>query len=452
MIKNFKKIVVAVSLVVPALGNSQTMSVEDRLSELEANQSLNIFSFGGYLDTRFDDIDAEQKTPAQGAFKSHTQHLRLRSGLNVNAKISSKLNFFSTFATSKYFNVWQKQSAGLGTGPSFLSDAGESRAENGSQVYLEKAYADYMMNESFTFSFGRLPTMDGPPSHLSLGKARMGTYPSIGYNSSFDGVALSYNTSIADNQNFAARVLYTPFSYYSTGAGKLAGSAPEGLGDVTIGGSKINSNASLTSVMLEYAIKNTAVANNINVMAMAYQTGELAVDGALFNAGGGAGSGLLTFKVGGQVVAVEFTGIMDSGFDLGVTSLQSKVDNSGRATIPGLGSIYGFGASSEGESLSGNTTLVSARYKWNNTFIGGEYLMGGKNVFNYDPSTEVANGFYSTPGTGTHAYVLHKLAPELALRVGYMKQDYKSTPFTFGASGDTDRTITTVYTNLRLDF
>lgn len=33
-----------------------------------------------------------------------------------------------------------------------------------------------------------------------------------------------------------------------------------------------------------------------------------------------------------------------------------------------------------------------------------------------------------------------------------MKQDYKSTPFTFGASGDTDRTITTVYTNLRLDF
>jgi len=143
---------------------------------------------------------------------------------------------------------------------------------------------------------------------------------------------------------------------------------------------------------------------------------------------------------------------MDSGFDLGVTSLQSKVDNSGRATIPGLGSIYGFGASSEGESLSGNTTLVSARYKWNNTFIGGEYLMGGKNVFNYDPSTEVANGFYSTPGTGTHAYVLHKLAPELALRVGYMKQDYKSTPFTFGASGDTDRTITTVYTNLRLVF
>ncbi|NUN06468.1 MAG: DUF3373 family protein [Bdellovibrio sp.] len=451
MFYNFKKIAVAVSLIVPSFVNAQTMSVEDRLSELEANQSLNIFSFGGYLDTRYDDIDAEQTSPAQSAFKGHTQHLRLRSGLNVNAKISPKLNFFSTFATSKYFNVWQKQNTATGTQPAYLADAGESRAENGSQVYLEKAYADYMFSDSFTFSFGRLPTMDGPPSHLSLGKARMGTYPSIGYNSSFDGIAFSYNKAW-DDQSFAARVLYTPFTYNNTSAGKLVGTSPEGLSNVVIAGSKTNSVTPLTSVMFEYGIKNTGVANNINVMAMAYQTGDLAVDGAMFNAGAGAGSGLINFKVGGQVVAFELTGIMGSGFDLGVTSLQSKVDNSGTATIPGVGAIYGFGASSEGESLSGNTTLVSGRYKWNNTFIGGEYLMGGKNVFNYDPSTEVANGFYGTPGTGTHAYILHKLTPELGLRVGYMKQEYKSTPFSFGASGDTDRKITTVYTNLRLDF
>lgn len=445
-----KKIAAALLMVLPSLAGAQTMSIEDRLSELEANQSLNIFSFSGYLDTRYDDVDAEQTNPAASAFKGHTQHLRLRSGLNVNAKISPKLNFFSTFATSKYFNVWQRQSSGLGSGPSYLNDAGESRAENGSQVYLEKAYADYMFTENMTFSFGRLPTMDGPPSHLPLGKARMGTYPSIGYNSSFDGVALSYNDTIGD-QNFAARVLYTPFTYYTTSKSTVVG-APEGLNNVTVAGGKINSETSLTSVMLEYGIKNTAVANNINVMAMAYQTGNLAVDGSLFNVGGGAGSGLVEFKVGGQVVSLELTGVAGSNFDLGITSLQSKVDNSGSATVPGLGSIYGFGASSEGESLTGNTTLVSARYKWSNTYIGGEYLAGGKNVFNYDPSTEVVNGFYSTPGTGTHAYVLHKLTPELGLRVGYMKQEYKNTPFTFGASSETDRKITTVYTNLRLDF
>lgn len=364
--------------------------------------------------------------------------------------MSKKISFYSTLTASKYFNTWAVQPSGVGTAPSYLTDPSDSRAELGPQIYLEKAYADYRFAEQFTFSFGRLPTMDGPPSHLPLGKARMGTYPSMGYNAPFDGIAFSYNLPIDADQSFSARILYTPMSYYTSSTGKIGGAG--NLGNVTIAGSKINSLSDFTSLMLEYNLANTSVANKISILAMAYQTGDLPIDGSLFNAGGGAGAGLVNFKVGGQVIVAELNQIMDSGFDLAVTYLNTKVENSGTITVPGLGSIYGFGASSEGESLTGNSTLVSARYKWSDLFIGAEYLAGGKNVFNYDPATEVVNGFYSTPGTGTHAYALYKLTPELGWRLGYMKQEYKNTPFSFGASSDTDREITTYYTDLRLDF
>ncbi len=448
MLKTLIKLSVLGTLALPGFAFAAA-SLEERVAELEASQSLNIFQFSGFLGTRYDDVTAEQTYPAASAFKSHTQHLRLRSGLNVNAEVSKKISFYSTITASKYFNTWNTHASGAGTVPTYLIDPTLARGEQGTQLYLEKAYADYRFVENFAFSFGRLPTMDGPPSHLPLGKARMGTYPAIGYNAAFDGMALSYNLPM-DNSSFAARVLYTPMSSYTTSAGKLGGQG--NLGNVTIAGNKINSLSDFHSVMLEYSLGQTVVANKFNLLFLSYQTGEMALDGSQINAGAGAGSGLVNFKVGANVLVADLSQVMDSNFDFAVTHLQSKVENSGSITVTGLGTIFGFGATSAGEELTGASTLVSARYKWDDLFIGMEYLDGGKSVFNYDPSSDIVNGFYSTPGTGTHAYGLYKLTPELALRLGYMKQVYKSTPFTFGASSDTDREITTYYTDLRLDF
>ena len=434
----------------PVFAQQKSMTLEERVAELEASQSLNIFTFGGYLLTRYDGVNLKQSTPAATALEATTEHWRLDTGFNINANISNKIKFYSTVGMSKNFNAWNKQSSGVGSSPTFLPDATESRSEQGSQAYVEKAYADYTFMPNTTLSFGRLPTMDGPPSEMSLGTARMGTYPSVGYNAPFDGLALSYNLPM-DKQNLAIRVLYTPMTYMTTGAGKIGG-APEGLGNVTINGTKINSEVPFGAAMVEYGIDGTSIANKINLLVFAYQTGDLPLDGSTFNVGAGAGTGMVNFKVGGQVITAGFTGVAGTDLDLSLTYFQSKVENSGTMTIPGLGPIYGFGATADGDTLTGSTKLYSARYKWNNTFIGVEYLDGGKNVFNYDPATEVVNGFYSTTGTGTHYYVTQKLTPELGFRVGYMHQDYKSTPFSFGASADTDRKIDTMYSSLRLDF
>jgi hypothetical protein len=420
-----------------ALWAQPTKSLEDRISELEANQVTDIFTFGGYLSTRYDDISLAQTWPT--SLEGHTQHWRLTSGLNVNANVS------------KNFNSWNNQSSGVGSSPTYLTDPADSRAERGSQIYLEKAYANYLFSPRATFSFGRLPTLDGPPTEMPLGNARMGTYPSIGFNAPFDGFALSYDQPLEKN-NFTARALYTPFTYYTAGAGKLAPSAPDALGNVTIANTKINSETPFGAIMLEYEINESSVANKINIIAQAYQTGNLAVDGSQYSVGNSVGVGLVEFKVGGQVLSLYLSGVGGSDLDINLTYLQSRVDNSGVITGLPTGSIYGFGASAQGEALIGTTKLLSVRYKLNNTFLGAEYLDGGKNVFNYDPSTEVINGFYSTTGMGLHYYVTQKLTPELSLRVGYMNQIYKSTPFTFGPSVDTDRKISTIYSSLRLDF
>ncbi len=430
---------------------ASTKTLEERVAELEANQTVNIFNFSGFLSTRFDHIDAKQTTPSTTAFEGHTQHWRLKSGFNINANISPKTKFYSTFAVSKKFNKWNSKTNGSGTAAIYLSELEESRGNNGSQVYLEKAYADYSISDSTVFSFGRLPTVDGPPSNLPMGKARMGTYPSMGYNATFDGMALSYKKPINEEQNLSLRLLYTPFTYYTNSQGKMF-DPPNGLSNVVINNNRINSETRMFAEMLEYSIKNTFIAQEFSLIYFMYQTENLAIDGSDFNAGSGAGSGLINLKFSAEVLLAQLEKVAGSDLDLALTVLMSKVQNRGIVTVPGAGTIYGFGATYEEETLAGSSLLLSARYKMDNFYVGGEYLKGGKNVFNYSPAAEYLTSFYNTAGTGIHLYTLYKIAPELGLRFGYVEQKYDNTPFTFGPVASTDRKITTVYSELRLDF
>lgn len=448
---NIKLVLFLLVLISSNCSFASSKTLEERVAELEANQTVNIFNFSGFLSTRYDDIDAKQTYPATTAFEGHTQHWRLKSVLNINANVSSRTKFYSTLAVSKKFNKWNSKSSGSGTAAIYLSELEESRSNNGSQVYLEKAYADYSISDNTVFSFGRLPTVDGPPSNLPMGKARMGTYPSMGYNATFDGMAFSYKKAINEDQNLSLRLLYTPFTYYTNSQGKMF-DPPSGLSNIVINNEKVNSETRMFAEMLEYSIKNTPVAQDFSLILFMYQTEKLAIDGADFNAGSGAGSGLINLKFSAEVLLAQLEKVAGSDLDLALTILTSKVQNRGVVTVPGAGSIYGFGASYSEETLSGSSLLLSGRYKFNNLYVGAEYLQGGKNVFNYSPASEYLTGFYSTAGKGLHLYTLYKIAPELGLRLGYVDQQYENTPFTFGPVASTDRKITTVYSEIRLDF
>lgn len=452
----FKKIAryAVIGSMVPMLANAQTMSVEDRLAELEANQSLNIFKFSGTLETWYDSIKAKQTTnnAATTAYEGNVDYMRLRASINMDADVSKRVKFFSRFTTSKFFNKYFSQAtaarAGVIPAPTVNPEFAESRDEKGSQVYLEKAYADVTVGDSgFIFSFGRLPTMDGPFVHYPNGKARSGTYPALMYNASLDGLAGSYNLK-SDAGDFSARLIYTPQTYLASSAG-TTNKVPSYQTSPIVGTGRGNTTNTLTSLMLEYSKKMDGV-GDLNVIFQGYQTGEVETPGSAFN-NGTATSGSVTSKVSANSLTASMDNIASLGLDFGVTYLASEVQNQGTITI-GPSSIYGIGASKAGETLTGSSVLATLRYRIADFYLGAEYLDGGKNVFIYDVGADNLTSFYSTPGTGTHAYIMYKMLPELGLRLGYMHQEYKTTPFTFGPSVDTDRKIETYYANLRLDF
>ena len=53
---------------VPALSLAQSKTLEERVAELEANQSLNIFSFSGTFQTRYDQIISAKQSSTTNAF------------------------------------------------------------------------------------------------------------------------------------------------------------------------------------------------------------------------------------------------------------------------------------------------------------------------------------------------------------------------------------------------
>lgn len=455
--KNISKLLLA-AVLAPSAGFAQ-MSLEDRVAELEANQSLNIFSFSGALETSYDSIKAKQGvTSTTREYDEETNYLRMKAFINVDAKVSPKINFYSRFATSKFFNTYEQRNIGTGSSPELLGELSESRDEKGSQVYLEKAYADYTFAEGSVFSFGRLPTIDGPLTHIQNGRPRSGTYPALMYNSALDGLALSKNMALGAG-NFAARVIYTPFMNTTTSEGKSS-SFPAVFIKPTVNSDKQSNFTDLTSLMLEYGM-NTGM-GAFNVIYQGYQTGEFYADGASIStvvsaSATATGSGVVYFKNQAHNLTAEWNRVANTDLDLGVSYITTRVQNRGSismlvGTTP-VAAIYGLGASKQDEVLTGSSSLVSARYSvMNELMVGAEYLAGGKNVFIYDVGADNLTSFYSTPGTGTHAYVLFKPEPQLGFKLGYMNQEYKNTPFTFGESKETDRKVTTYYANIRLDF
>lgn len=453
---------------IPTFANADESykKLEERIAELEAQQSLNIFSFGGLLEMRYDNLSTNQTTPASGAIDDKVDYLRLRGSLDVKADVSKNIKVFSRFTSTKYSNVFYTQQTGAGSFVSTTEDLSAAKAENGAGLFVEKFYADVSVPDTgFVFSFGRLPTSDGPPFNEPNGRPRSGTYPGLLYNAELDGLALSYNKPVS-NGNVAVRLVHSPFTRKTDSSGTLVGSEIVNSPSDSGPGTKANTLSNLDTLMVEYNNNSFSWTSNFVVIAQAY-TFKMGIDGSLmtYAPAGGTASGNVTTSIDAQAIYLGAENVLSSGLDLSATYLMSQVGNSGCIMFPGAGgtcntttiglgaAIAGFGASEKGETLSGNSTLLTARYAFSSSdFLGVEYLMGGKNVFVYDANSDNVTGFYNTPGTGKHVYVTHKFSPEFGIRLGAMAQEYKSTNFTFGPTKDTDRTSSTYYVNFRLDF
>lgn len=452
-------------------------SLEDRVSELEAQQSLNIFNFSGYLESYYDNIKAKQSaTTSTSALDDKTDYLRLRAGININATVSEKTKFYSKIVASKFMNKMTTQ----GTyDNSFTPDLSEGRRfEEGSSMFLEKAYADVSLSEGLVFSFGRLSTVEGPHTQMAYNKDRMGTYPYLAYNSILDGFAFTYNHKGSES-TASGRLIYTPLQTYNRGSL----TTPPYLAQTTVDGAKVPNLTDILAYMAEYQTSAGPIAKNLNIIFMGYVTqtrvgvnslsssAKTALEAGIKQgcvAGLPTGypastcdaitsSGSINAGISANNLTVELADIAGIGVDLGASYIQTEIANKGAInyTLGGqnIYSIYGLGAAASEEKTKGATSVVNLKYNINsNNAIGYETLNGGKGVFIYAVGALDLTGYYTMSGTAEKFYYSTKLLNELSLNLSYAKQKYKYAAPSFGAIAESDKTVDNYTAMLRLEF
>lgn len=420
-------------------------TLEERVAELEAQSTLNYIKFGGSLETFYDSITSEQDVG--GALDDHTQYLRMRASVNADADVSKRIKVYSRFTASKFFSQGDPQGAAQSPAPSDL-EAG--RKFQGTELYLEKGYADIIFNKSESsssvFSMGRLPTIDGPPINYKYGKERIGTYPVLGYNAIFDGFALTHSRELSESE-ITFRYVYAPFTSVNLGDTATGGVTPPYLSRPTAGGNSHSNMFGINTMMIEWDKKNLPIASKMNIMAQTGLSDKLNVDGTLL---GGTGATRTAFQV--SALALSLSEVAGTKLDFIVSASTSKLDNEGVITV-GPASLYGLMADKEGDSVTGSAMLAAVRYRLDSvSWIGAEYLDAKKGVFIPAFATDDLSSFYQTVGQSYDIYGIYKPMNEVTLRIGYSQQNHDYSGFALGAIAKSDRTVETIYARARVDY
>ena len=212
---------------------ASAQSLEERVEALEFANYENIFKFSGQLEVEYstatvkdNDNDTEQTA----------QFWKNWLKLDMAAAPSQKLQFFGRLSMGKLTNRISEE-----TSTSFAQlDQGQSL--NNSELYVERAFVNYMATDKLAFTFGRLPTANGSPYNMTRNESSGGAYPLLSYNAFFDGLALSYQVT----PELSAKFIYTPFQYI------MGTSATTGAANKTTSGKDVDSPSDTWSAMLDY--------------------------------------------------------------------------------------------------------------------------------------------------------------------------------------------------------
>jgi len=159
--------------------------MSSRLNSIETQSILNKITIGGEFRLRMDNYGYNRYVdPLTGQLSDPNMDEiwsnRLR--LNLKGKITENLIFHGRLA---YFKLWGDSnfptSATDMTNPSIPDAEGD--------IHVERAYIDYFVpGTPLSFTFGRLPTNEGPPNELRDNTTRKSTWPKLMIDGETDGI------------------------------------------------------------------------------------------------------------------------------------------------------------------------------------------------------------------------------------------------------------------------
>lgn len=433
----------------PAQENAPALkSLDERVSELEAQNLLNRFHLGGYFAFRYDQITYRPNNDQSKDNRVHPFSLHL--SLNVDVDVSEDLKFYSTLGMTKLGGVLIGANA-TAFNTAAAADLSADYRRTSSAVYVERAYLDYHLRLlPLAFSAGRLPTVYGPPTNLWDGEPRFGTYPMMCFNAIMDGVALTLSLGkyLPAGQHLNLRGVYSPL-------GQVDFALP--YKQVTSAGVLYPSTFPVGSLMVEYGVRPKHLLESVDLILEYAGSGyfKIAPSQAVPNAPAPLAGDYAT-RLQDLTAYLELGDLGHLGLTAAVSYTESFFSSTGTMIIAATGTPIQAGTGTN----RGRATLVSLRYRiplpaLHRPFLGGEYLYSTKDFSVYNSVAEDLTGFYTTRGRAFHLYYTQPITDGLSLRLGLRRQNVMAVAASNSSSAgpgvpSQDRFMT-YYANLRLD-
>ena len=190
----------------------------ERLDKIETKSIVNRITIGGEYRVRMDSFAYDDYMNPLTGQKSDPKVDEIWSNrlrLNLKGKITENITFHGRLS---YFKLW-----GDSTFPAAASDMTHpSIPDAEGNIHVEKAYIDYFVpGTPLSFTFGRLPSAEGPPNELKDNCTRKSTWPKLVIDGEADGIIanLSLDKWTGLNNSMFRLVYSKIFQNYSEYAG-----------------------------------------------------------------------------------------------------------------------------------------------------------------------------------------------------------------------------------------
>ncbi|WPU64284.1 DUF3373 family protein [Peredibacter starrii] len=458
--KKFISSLAVLALTAPAFAQD-TKALESRIEALELSRDLNWVKLGGSLETRYDYIDYERNKgySLNGAAVNkggrNDSYYRMWANVNMEAKPSDRLTFFGRLSMAKYFSVLGSN----GQPTTDFADLGDGQNMNRSFLFMERAFVNYSIDKNWTFTMGRLPTIDGPNKHIALNQQIMGNYPTLAYSAILDGFALTYATQPTTDSVLRTKLIYTPLqnvNYAGTGSSNLK----DGNGD------SIRTSSDFVSLLVEYEKYNASWFKKNMTIFQALRGEQTPFYQPPFDDGNPVtettGSDLYV-SVNRFVLYTDFEKIAGTNFDLAAQVMYSIVNSRGSlVNNPNSPSTtIGWGTDKRSDDQTGYASVITARYQLdlpslNRPKIGAEWFHSSEDAYVYDAANVNPINMYGSQDADVyHVFYNHTFDGGLALNTGYMYRKQNSVrgfSNVLGKNQDADNKDQNVYVSLLATF
>ena len=405
-----------------AMPNKLAKDVEtiyDTLDKVETKSLKDRINFGAELRTRVDDFKVKDSNLPRVSSTAHNDNFWTnRFRLNMDAEIQKNLLFNGRITAYKNFANNQTNQ--------FVNDSDAAHVPGDSSLKLDRAYVDWTpegMPVPLALTFGRHPSSEGPPSELKENRLRQSTYPSLLFDGEADGVVATVglerylgwkNSAIRFAWGKAYQDVNTYVSYMDNDGRPFNGTNVYAMFFETEIPGVRDSLLVLSALQVTDLIGNTAYVGDTSTSPDQNKIGDMQLYG----------------------IHAQANNLMDSGFDVFLSTAINKTDPSGRTVSYGApSSSFGLLNNDGTTEHSGWAVHTGLRYNipykpLNNPKVGFEYNYGSQYWFSFTWGSAELYNKLATRGNAYDFYYIQPFNDNLFGRVGYTHLAYN-----YGGSG-----------------